>query len=106
MLPLNYAILKLFEAGDELDARQVMDRLQADYARFRAFKPAAVQESLMSAEKNDLLERSDFRLDQTGGLRVFYRVTDYGRTMVARYIRLPGRTRRDQPTTDISSSVS
>jgi len=87
MRPLNYATLKCFEAGDELDAAAVMDRLRPEYASFRSYRFPAIQESLMSAEKNDLLERTGYDLDDAGALRVYYRATDYGRDMIARYIR-------------------
>ena len=86
MLPLNYAILKLFEDGGELDVSGVMERLEGDYRTFKAFKAKGVNESLMSAEKNGLLEESRFDLSDGDELRVFYRATEEGRAMIGRYI--------------------
>ncbi|MDR2109189.1 MAG: hypothetical protein LBP28_07005 [Coriobacteriales bacterium] len=86
MLPLNYAILELFKTGAEYDTTAVMQRLQGDYGSFKAFNPPAVLESLMSAEKNELLEESRYDLDEQGELHVYYQATDYGREMIARYI--------------------
>jgi len=105
MLPLNYAILKLFETGAELDTAAVMARLTNQYAKFRAFKVASVQESLMSAEKNDLLERSRFALDDAGDLHVYYRVTDYGRGMIARYIRPGHRAGQAESPTEVQPAA-
>jgi len=87
MRPLNYATLKCFDDGASLDAATVMEQLKDDYGTFRSFRLGAIEESLMAAEKNDLLERTGFDLDDTGALRVYYRATDYGRDMIARYIR-------------------
>ena len=87
MRPLNYATLDLFRDGAELDATAVMDCLKDDYGTFRSFRFTAMQESLMAAEKNDLLERTGLTLDESGDLRVYYRATDYGRDMITRYIR-------------------
>jgi DNA-binding PadR family transcriptional regulator len=86
MLPLNYAILELFKSGDEYDTEAVMGKLQGDYGSFRSFSAPAVLESLMSAEKNELLEESRFDLDTQGNLHVYYRATDYGQSMIERYI--------------------
>lgn len=85
-LPLNYAILKLFQDGDELDVDAVMDALKDNYGKYHAYKSKAVEESLMSAEKNGLLECSGFELDAQYKLHVFYHVTDYGTQMITKYI--------------------
>ena len=87
MRPLNYAILKLFENGDEMDVQGDMATLAGDYSGFRAFKAKAVNESLMSAEKNGLLEESNWGLDEKGELHVYYKVTDYGADMIKGYIK-------------------
>jgi drug/metabolite transporter (DMT)-like permease len=86
-LPLNYAVLRLFANGLELDTQAVMDTLAGAYSSCRAFNPKSVLESLMSAEKNGLLEESRFEADGQGGLKAYYRSTEYGRDMIGRYIR-------------------
>ena len=87
MRPMNYAILKLFEAGDMYDAEDVMTILKEEYHTFRAFKKVNVVESLMSAEKNFLLEQSHFNLDEEGELHIYYRATDLGKDMIRRFIK-------------------
>jgi len=87
MRPLNYAILKLFEDGDEIDVQSVMSALKDEYSSFAAFKLKAVNESLMSAEKNGLLEESNWKLDDKGELHVYYKVTEYGLDMIKGYIK-------------------
>ncbi|MCL2808311.1 MAG: hypothetical protein FWD27_09225 [Coriobacteriia bacterium] len=87
MLPLNYAILKLFVSGNELSVQGVIDKLDKDYRSFRAFKPKAINESLMSAEKNGLLEESNWELDDKGELHVYYKATSYGVEMISSYIK-------------------
>ncbi|MDR0459465.1 MAG: hypothetical protein LBG68_03235 [Coriobacteriales bacterium] len=87
MMPMNYAILKLFEDGQTYDADSVMFALQDNYAGFRAFKKANVVESLMAAEKNDLLEQASYDLDELGELHIYYRATEYGASMIKSYIK-------------------
>jgi len=87
MRPLNYAILKLYEDGSEIDVQGVISRLEADYSSFSAFKPKAVNESLMSAEKNGMLEESNWELDNNGDLHVYYKATEYGLEMISGYIK-------------------
>ena len=87
MRPLNYAILKLFEDGSEIDVQGVIAQLQKEYGSFRAFKPKSINESLMSAEKNDLLEESNWELDDRKELHVYYKLTEYGKDMVSNYIK-------------------
>jgi hypothetical protein len=87
MLPLNYAILKLFENGDEYDVQEVMSKLKGDYGSFRAFKSAAVNESLMSAEQNGLLDAVNYALDDHNELHVYYKANDYGSDMIKNYIK-------------------
>ncbi|MCL1879095.1 MAG: hypothetical protein FWF71_00455 [Actinomycetia bacterium] len=87
MLPMNYAILKLFADGKTYDADKVMVELKPKYANFRAFKKPSIVESLMAAEKNGLLEQASFDLDDLDELHVYYRATDYGKDMINQYIR-------------------
>jgi len=87
MLPLNYAILKLFEDGAEYDVQDVMSRLEGAYGSFRAFKPAGVNEALMSAEQNGLLDAVRYDLDEAGELHVYYKANEYGAGMIKQYIK-------------------
>jgi hypothetical protein len=87
MLPLNFAILKLFEKGDEYDVKGVMEKLSSEYSSFRAFTVKGINESLMSAEKNGMLDEVNWELDTNGDLCVFYKATDYGYDMIKGYIK-------------------
>ena len=87
MLPLNYAILKLFGDGSEFDVKGIMDKLRGSYGGFRPFKHSEVNESLMSAEKNGLLEETRAEFDEDKNLCVFYRATEYGIDMIRQYIK-------------------
>ena len=86
MLPFNYAILKLFLTVEEADADMVMETLADEYRKSRQFRKSTVIEALMTAEANGLLAETRFDLDAEQQLRVYYRVTEEGRTMIERYI--------------------
>lgn len=87
MRPLNFAILKLFEGGNEYDVQGVMEQLQGEYASFKVFKPKGVNESLMSAEKNGLLDATRYSLDKKDELHVYYKATEYGENMIRQFIK-------------------
>ena len=89
MLPLNYAILRLFLDEDQADTADVMDTLRAQYQNFRQFTEKSITETLMTAEANGLLEETRCELDAGGHLHVYYRATDVGRSMIEKYIRQP-----------------
>jgi len=89
MLPLNFAILRLFLEEDEADTENVMDALSSNYRNFRQFTEKSITETLMTAEANGLLEETRCELDGDGRLHVYYRATATGRDMIDRYIRKP-----------------
>lgn len=45
-----------------------------------------VEEALATAKENGVLEECGYDLDSNGGLVVYYRMTDFGKDMVGRYI--------------------
>ena len=87
MLPLNYAILKLFQDGLEYDVQGVMNELSDEYGSYRAFKFDAVNESLMSAEQNGLLDPVRYEFDDNKDLHVYYKANEYGTQMIKQYIK-------------------
>lgn len=86
MIPLNYAILKHFMTCKDACVADVIEALKKDYGKFKMLKPANVQEALMTGEQNGLLEESRFDMDSSNQLRIYYKVTDYGKDMVTNYI--------------------
>jgi len=87
MLPLNYAILKIFEnAPEALCVYDVMDALKEQYGNFRAFKESYVTEALMSGQFNGLLDEIAFEIDGNDNLRVYYRANEEGKKVIKRYI--------------------
>jgi len=87
MIPLNYAILKLFTKVEEACADCVMDALRADYGSYKAFKKSAIMEALMTAEANGLLEETRFDLDDNNELRVYFRAHEEGAATINNYIK-------------------
>jgi hypothetical protein len=109
-LPLNYAILFYFTKHSEGDADSVIEVLKPEYGSYRSFKKKGVIESLMTSKENGILEevRAELvcaddansakgvngvnsvdrsrRISQEDELRVWYRLTDYGRDLVERFL--------------------
>ena len=79
MRPLYYAMLKWMTTVNEACVADAIDALKGEYGSFKMCRPKPMQEALMTAEKNGLLEESSFDMDEHNELRVYYKVTDYGK---------------------------
>ena len=86
MKPLNFAILKFFTDGKEHCRKDVQEALKADYSGFKAFKDKQMDEALMTACSNGLIEES--RLDMVdGSLVIYYKANQDGIDAINRYIK-------------------
>lgn len=85
-IPLHYAIIKHFLHGVEDDASGVVAALTPDYASYKMLTGSDVEEALMTAKENGILEEIRCEVDREGHLVVFYRMTDFGARMVERYL--------------------
>ena len=87
MRPLYYSMLLLFKDGKERCVNDVINELKGEYGHFKMLKFPAVQERLMTAQNNGLLDETRFDLDEEGKLRVYWKVNDYGMQMINGYIK-------------------
>jgi len=87
MIPLNFAILKLFTRIEEACADTVMEALKEKYGSYKAFRKDSIVNALMTAEANGLLEESGFDLDSNNELRVYYRAHEEGAATINKYIK-------------------
>lgn len=87
MKPLYYAIMKYMTTVSEADNASVINALKGEYGSFRMLRPDKVEEALMTAKANGLLDESRFDLDSNGNLRVYYKVNEYGADMIGKYIK-------------------
>jgi drug/metabolite transporter (DMT)-like permease len=83
---LNYAVLGYFLDVEQADSAEVMAVLHGDYNDYKTFTHAGITETLMTGVANGLLEEVSSELDEHGDLRIYYRATEDGRTMIERYI--------------------
>ena len=86
LMPLYYAIVKQFMDGNEYDASEIVRVLEPNYGGYRLLTRRGVEEALATAKENGLLDESHYDVDDADDLRVFYRVNDFGREMIDRYI--------------------
>lgn len=85
-LPLYYSILRHFEDGAADDVSGVLRALEPAYGGSRQLTEQGVSEALATAKENGLLDEVGCDQGDGGNLRVWYRMNDFGRDMVARYI--------------------
>lgn len=86
MKPLNFAILKFFTDGKEHCRKDVQEALKGDYSNFKAFKDKQMDEALMTACSNGLIEES--RLDMADGkLVIYYKANQDGIDAINSYIK-------------------
>lgn len=84
--PLYYAIIKLYMDDEPRDALDVVSALEPDYSGYKLLTPKDVDEALATARENGLLDEVNCGLGDNGDLRIYYRMTEFGRDMVMRYI--------------------
>ena len=87
MKPLNFAILKFFTDGKEHCRKDVQEALKADYSNFKAFKDKQMDEALMTACSNGLIEENRLDLDADGKLVIFYKANQDGIDAINSYIK-------------------
>lgn len=86
LVPLYYAIVKHFMDGRQDCAAGVVDALASDYGNYKMLTMKDVEEALATAKENGILDEAKCDLDSNGELVVYYRVTDFGKDMISRYI--------------------
>lgn len=85
--PLNYALLKHFTTVDSADVDDVMAALGEEYGHLAAFDRDRLIESLMTAEKNGLIQEAGVTLDDNGAVCVSYRADEGQRKAIDFYIK-------------------
>lgn len=86
MKPLNFAILKHFTSGEEACRADIQEALKAEYGGFKAFKDKAMDEALMTAASNGLIEESRLELVD-GNLVIYYRANEDSIAVINSYIK-------------------
>ena len=84
--PLYYAINLHYLDGKSDSARGVVDALYPDYGEYKLLTLGGVEEALATAKENGLLEVSSTRLDGNNQLEISYRITEFGKDMVRKYL--------------------
>jgi hypothetical protein len=84
--PLHYAIIEHFTDGMEDCAQGVIKALEKDYAGYKLLNAKAVSEMLATAKENGILEEASYCVNSKGDLIPTYRMDEFGREMVRRYL--------------------
>lgn len=84
--PLYYAIIRLFGDGLQHTAEAVMAQLEPVYKGRKLFTRKGIDEALATAKENGLLEESHYSLSSQGALLISYKITDFGKEMVRKYL--------------------
>ncbi|MDY2776781.1 MAG: hypothetical protein SOU51_00115, partial [Collinsella sp.] len=85
-MPLYYAIIMHFMDGGAHDAAKVVRALEPVYGSYKLLTVRDVAEALATAKENGLLDEAGYGVDANGELRIDYRINDFGRDMVERYL--------------------
>ena len=86
-LPLYYAIIKHFENGTEDCAQGVATALEPEYSGYKLLTLNDIAEALATAKENGILEETAYAIDSNKQLVTNYRMTEFGKDMVDRYIK-------------------
>lgn len=85
-LPLHYAIIKEFADETPKSAQDVFESLQPSYGGYKLFTQKDIEETLATAKENGLLDEVDCCLEQDGALTSLYRINEFGKDMMSRYL--------------------
>lgn len=85
--PLNYALLKHFTTVEYADVDDIMRALSSEYGDLAAFRRDRLIESLMTAEKNGLIQEDHVTLDANGEVCVSYSADEGQRKTIDFYIK-------------------
>lgn len=86
-LPLYYAIIKHFKNGTVDCAQGVVKALEPEYSGYKLLTLNDVAEALATAKENGILEETVYAIDGNNQLVTNYRMTEFGKDMVDRYIK-------------------
>lgn len=86
LIPLHYAIVEHFVAGGEDCAAGVVAALEPDYGGYKMLTSRDVEEALATAKENGILDETRCDLGEQGELVIYYRINDFGKDMVKRYL--------------------
>ncbi len=86
LLPLHYAIIKHFENGVTACAQDVVAALKPAYSSYKLLSLHDVEETLATAKENGVLEEADCAVKDDGSLTFYYRLSDFGKEMVGKYL--------------------
>lgn len=86
-LPLYFAIIKHFENGTEDCAQGVATALEPEYSGYKLLTLNDVAEALATAKENGILEETAYAIDSNMQLVTSYKLTEFGKDMVNRYIK-------------------
>lgn len=87
LLPLHYAIIKHFENGVTACAQDVVAALKPAYSSYKLLSLHDVEETLATAKENGILEETDCTVKDDRNLMFYYRLTDFGKDMVGKYLK-------------------
>lgn len=86
MRPLFFSVLKYFTSGEEACRADVQNALRAEYGNFKAFKDKQMDEALMTACSNGLIDENRYELDANGQLVIYYKASQEGIDTINSYI--------------------
>lgn len=87
LLPLHYAIIKHFENGATACAQDVVAALKPVYSNYKLLSLHDVEETLATAKENGILEETNCTVNNDGNLTFYYRLSDFGKKMVGKYLK-------------------
>lgn len=87
LLPLHYAIIKHFENGATACAQDVVAALKPAYSGYKLLSLHDIEETLATAKENGILEETDCTVSDSGNLTFYYRLSNFGKDMVGKYLK-------------------
>lgn len=86
LLPVRSRTLYFMSTVDKASVDEVMTALKAEYGAERQFKKSNFADHLLNLHANGLLDEVSYEVDESGELRIYYKINDEGINTINRYL--------------------
>lgn len=86
LLPFRFRLLDYLGSVDSATPKESMVALESEYGQMKYFNLPEVEEHFLSMRANGIADEIDVQLDEDGQVEARYRITDFGRELLDKYL--------------------
>ncbi len=86
MLPFRFKLLEYLGSVETASPATALVALKSEYGQMKYFKKKEVEEHFLSMKANGIADEVNVTFDENGDLECFYTITEYGRSLLDKYL--------------------